>query len=204
MSTEFKVVVCGKYACGKTSLLNRFLYGTFSNRFQTTIGAAYLLWKFETANRKINVGFFDTAGQERFSSLIPMYYRNAHVIFYCISADTNPQDEIEKIRSFLENVNGVSNHCMIYLVITKIDLKYGANLDLYENFNSLMKYSCNDKKFSKMFLTSSLSGDGIDILFETLSSDLLKLPEGAAPLSIERVPAKSYFDNKMYKNCCMY
>lgn len=38
---DLKVVMLGQAACGKTSLVERFIYNRFNNNYQATIGMYY-------------------------------------------------------------------------------------------------------------------------------------------------------------------
>jgi Ras-related protein Rab-24 len=75
---ELKVVMLGKEACGKTSLVERFLNHRFSgeDRYQSTIGAAFGAREVVAGGRGVMVNVWDTAGQERYEAMISLYYRS--------------------------------------------------------------------------------------------------------------------------------
>ena len=94
--TKMKVVMLGKEATGKTSLVERFLSGRFQGEGQvkSTIagayGGRYLLLasgiraisrqspcfrKLVIDGQSVLLGVWDTAGSERFESITRMYYR---------------------------------------------------------------------------------------------------------------------------------
>jgi Ras-related protein Rab-6A len=88
---------------GKTSLITRFMYDTFDNTYQATIGIDFLskvrsilgiyslllegghladkstLQTMYLDDRTVRLQLWDTAGQERFRSLIPSYIRDSSV-----------------------------------------------------------------------------------------------------------------------------
>jgi small GTP-binding protein len=70
-------VVIGDASVGKTSILNRLVDQGFDAQEKSTIGANYQLWVERIADRKIELQIWDTAGQEKFHSLGPIYFRNA-------------------------------------------------------------------------------------------------------------------------------
>lgn len=80
-TSKFKVVFLGDVTVGKTSWISRFLYGSFSEVYQPTIGIDFLSSHIESKGRKIRLQIWDTAGQERFRSLIPSYIRDAAIAF---------------------------------------------------------------------------------------------------------------------------
>ncbi|KAG7268793.1 hypothetical protein CRUP_018348 [Coryphaenoides rupestris] len=68
---------CFVYAVGKTSLITRFMYDSFDNTYQATIGIDFLSKTMYLEDRTIRLQLWDTAGQERFRSLIPSYIRDS-------------------------------------------------------------------------------------------------------------------------------
>uniref|UniRef100_A0A8C6TZD5 Rab6 n=1 Tax=Neogobius melanostomus TaxID=47308 RepID=A0A8C6TZD5_9GOBI len=81
---KFKLVFLGEQSVGKTSLITRFMYDSFDNTYQATIGIDFLSKTMYLEDRTVIV---DTAGQERFRSLIPSYIRDsaAAVVVYDIT-----------------------------------------------------------------------------------------------------------------------
>uniref|UniRef100_A0A8C3AMT0 RAB41, member RAS oncogene family n=1 Tax=Cyclopterus lumpus TaxID=8103 RepID=A0A8C3AMT0_CYCLU len=83
---KFKLVFLGEQSVGKTSLITRFMYDSFDNTYQATIGIDFLSKTMYLEDRTIRLQLWDTAGQERFRSLIPSYIRDsaAAVVVYDI------------------------------------------------------------------------------------------------------------------------
>jgi small GTP-binding protein len=74
-----KVVLVGDTKVGKSCILTRFVQGTFDTNMPPTIGAAFLAKVVTTEGGPVRLQLWDTAGQEKFRSLAPMYYRAAAV-----------------------------------------------------------------------------------------------------------------------------
>ncbi|KAG9082708.1 hypothetical protein FS749_006634 [Ceratobasidium sp. UAMH 11750] len=74
-----KIVLLGDQSVGKTSLITRFMYDTFDNTYQATIGIDFLSKTMYLDDRTVRLQLWDTAGQERFRSLIPSYIRDSSV-----------------------------------------------------------------------------------------------------------------------------
>jgi Ras-related protein Rab-22 len=84
-----KVVLLGDSGVGKSSIALRFVTDEFRPYTESTIGASFMAKTIEfedirsdentTSARKRDVSFkiWDTAGQEKYHSLAPMYYRGA-------------------------------------------------------------------------------------------------------------------------------
>ena len=81
--TKVKVVLIGAEGTGKTQLARR-LRGTdeFHPEHTSTIGANF--YSNELGDESMKLEIWDTAGAERYRSLLPMYTRNADVIVYVV------------------------------------------------------------------------------------------------------------------------
>jgi GTPase SAR1 family protein len=88
-----KVVIIGEYSVGKTSLCQRFI-NRVVGKTEPTIGAAFQVKTVPLPNstQTVKLEIWDTAGSERYRSLMPMYYRDAAVAMICY--------DITNIKSF--------------------------------------------------------------------------------------------------------
>ncbi|GET85458.1 small GTP binding protein rab6-like protein [Leishmania tarentolae] len=86
---KHKLVLLGDQSVGKTSIITRFMYDTFDQQYQPTIGIDFFSKTVHLEDdREVRLHLWDTAGQERFHSLIPSYIRNsaATVVVYDIGS----------------------------------------------------------------------------------------------------------------------
>ena len=77
-----KVVLLGEAGVGKTSIISRFINGTFEERLMSTHGAAYVNKNMELPeyeNKIIKFEIWDTAGQEQYRSLNKIFYKDAAI-----------------------------------------------------------------------------------------------------------------------------
>jgi small GTP-binding protein len=72
-----RVVLVGEPSVGKTSILSRLVQHQFHPNQTPTIGASYQIYVVDMNSIKIELQIWDTAGQEKFRALGPIYYRNA-------------------------------------------------------------------------------------------------------------------------------
>ena len=75
-----KIIFLGDQGVGKSSILNRFSQDKFEQNYQATIGLDFHSKNVTIENTNIRLLLYDTAGQEKFKSLIPMYIRDANII----------------------------------------------------------------------------------------------------------------------------
>ena len=94
---KYKAVFLGDQGSGKTSIVIRFIYGSFHGSYQGTIGIDFLSTVIHNKDSNpVQLQIWDTAGQERFYSLIPAYIRDSRVIF--VVYDVTSKDGLSKAR----------------------------------------------------------------------------------------------------------
>lgn len=73
---SFKVIVVGSSGIGKTSIIHRLVYDNF-NHTQSTIGVEHFKYDTTVDETDITFALWDTAGQEKFYTIVRAYFRNA-------------------------------------------------------------------------------------------------------------------------------
>lgn len=100
--SKYKIVFLGEQGVGKTSLITRFMYDTFDDHYQATIGIDFLSKTMYLDDKTIRLQLWDTAGQERFRSLIPSYIRDSRVAI--VVYDITKKKSFEFIDKWIEDV----------------------------------------------------------------------------------------------------
>ena len=77
--SKYKCVFLGDQGSGKTSIIKSFMYGSFDHNYQATTGIDFLSKTMDLDDRTVRLQIWDSAGQERFRSLIPSYIRDSSV-----------------------------------------------------------------------------------------------------------------------------
>ena len=74
----------GKTKAGKTKLLTRYKFGTYSDDGAITVGVDSLIIK----TTKAKYSYYDTAGQDKYKAIVTSYYRgsDACVLVYDASS----------------------------------------------------------------------------------------------------------------------
>lgn len=100
---EVKVVVLGDTGVGKSSLVLKFVSGNFKTHSESTIGASFMSKYLVVGGKPIKYQIWDTAGQEKYHSLAPMYYRNsgAAIVVY----DITRQASFETLRNWIHELH---------------------------------------------------------------------------------------------------
>ncbi|XP_005173304.1 ras-related protein Rab-41 isoform X3 [Danio rerio] len=162
---KFKLVFLGEQSVGKTSLITRFMYDSFDNTYQATIGIDFLSKTMYLEDRTIRLQLWDTAGQERFRSLIPSYIRDsaAAVVVYDI-ANLNSFQQTSKWIDDVRTERG--SDVIIMLVGNKTDLGDKRQITTEEGEQRA-------KELNVMFIeTSAKTGYNVKQLFRRVAAAL--------------------------------
>ncbi|OHT04516.1 Ras-related protein Rab-31 [Tritrichomonas foetus] len=97
-----KGVVVGDTEVGKTSLCNRFYLKKWDPLTATTISASCVRTEVQIEDEKVLFCIWDTAGQEKFRSISPLYYRGAHVAMLVL--DLTSKESLDVASSWVEEL----------------------------------------------------------------------------------------------------
>ncbi|EAX98632.1 Ras family protein [Trichomonas vaginalis G3] len=157
-----KVVLIGNPGVGKTSLVNYWINEKFTRRYAPTIGANHLRKLIKVDDETVDVCVWDTAGQEQFLSLAPLYTRAAACAIAVAAID-----DIDSFKALPTWVNMINDSCdeipPILLAISKTDLTT-PNCPTEEYIET--NYGTY---FAGIFYTSSKSGENVGLLFTQAS-----------------------------------
>ena len=106
-----KILMIGDAGVGKSSILQQFTDGYFSDQQQSTIGVDFKVKMMTVTGpderpKRVKVTIWDTAGQERFRTLTSSYYRGAQGII--LVYDVSRRDTFESLHMWLQEVEQFS------------------------------------------------------------------------------------------------
>ena len=161
----YKVLVVGNAGTGKTCILNRYVYGRFEDSVPTTIGVEFL---HKHIDGDIPLTLWDTAGQERFQSITGALYRGSDAIMfvYDVSAPSSLDGLDRWWREYI--TYGDQTRSVAILVGNKTDLSRIVPEE------RARQWAVQHNLFYEE--VSARSDDGVRRAFETLVSQLRKLP----------------------------
>ncbi|OHT01720.1 small GTP-binding protein [Tritrichomonas foetus] len=187
----FRVVTIGEESVGKTSITNRLVGDNFNPYEPGTIGANYQQYKEEIDGNKVEIQIWDTAGQEKFKSLSPIYFRNAAAAVVVFSLTS--KSSFSRLRDWIDSFTEIAGtNTIIFLAGNKTDLdsEFEVNIDEAKDWAQSHSY--------KMYLTSAKTGDGIHELFSDLAKELLREKLAKNP----QVKQESKLKISRTDNCC--
>lgn len=177
--TQFKLVLLGESAVGKSSIVHRFVKNTFDDLRESTIGAAFLTQSISLPEFKTTVKFeiWDTAGQERYKSLAPMYYRNANAAL-CVY-DITSRSSFNKAQDWIKELKKQAPEgIIISLVGNKVDLidKRQVEEDEVLQYIELLNNDFENDSINNSKILhaecSAKSGDGVLDVFNKIARSL--------------------------------
>jgi Ras-related C3 botulinum toxin substrate 1 len=120
-SLHIKTVIVGDGSVGKTCLLHAYANNDFPEEYVPTVFDNYST-NVMIDGKVINLGLWDTAGQEEFDRLRPLSYPGTNVVLVCFSV-VNPISLENVLEKWFPEVRHHLPSVPIILVGTKIDLK---------------------------------------------------------------------------------
>jgi len=170
-SYQFKLVLLGDSAVGKSSLVLRFVKKQFFEYQESTIGAAFLTQTVTVDDFQVKFEIWDTAGQERYHSLAPMYYRGAAsaIVVY----DLTNRRSFDRAKSWVKELQRQGNpNIVIALAANKLDLEASRQVEIVEAKQYAEENGC-------IFMeTSAKTNHNVTQLFTVIAK---KLPKTVPP-----------------------
>lgn len=125
------MVLLGDTSSGKTSLVLRFVEGTYKDGRNATIGAFFLTKRLTVDGTLCcKLLLWDTSGQEQFQRLALTYYRQAAAAVVCVDlASPDPDHALSALQAWLEQVQrNITAHRIVLVVAgCKSDLVHGGS-----------------------------------------------------------------------------
>eukprot|EP01105_Mastigella_eilhardi_P022562 TRINITY_DN5563_c0_g1_i1.p1 TRINITY_DN5563_c0_g1~~TRINITY_DN5563_c0_g1_i1.p1 ORF type:complete len:221 (-),score=70.50 TRINITY_DN5563_c0_g1_i1:69-704(-) len=189
---QFKLVLLGESAVGKSSLVLQFVKGQFLDFQESTIGAAFLTQTVCLNDTTVKFEIWDTAGQERYHSLAPMYYRGAQsaIVVY----DITNMESFEKAKSWVQELQRMgSPNIVIALAGNKLDLGNRRKVD------AAVAQAYADENGILFMETSAKTNTNVNEMFAAIAK---KLPKTVTPAAQNRVPLTMPPPDQKKKKCC--
>lgn len=187
---DIKMIFIGNTMVGKSCIIAKYMNGKFKDTIEPTVGASFFSREFSVHGQPIILNVWDTAGQEAYRYLVPMYYRNADIAI--IVFDLTKHDSFENINYWIGDVRkNCGKDVSIYLCANKCDLEKERTVSAEEiqYVERLQNISCCE--------TSALTGQGIEKLFAFAINNYLE----HNPQCFSLDPSPPPFERKRTK-CC--
>ena len=190
-----KIIFTGDSGVGKTSIINAIMGQKFSEEYEPSIGVDFFSKTVRYKGRLMKLQIWDSAGQEKFRSLIPNYIRGSSLVFLIF--DITKKESFEHLNEWITFITNIEK-TNIVIVGNKIDLKGNRVITKEE----AEKY-CKEKNYD-YFEVSAKEGTNINNLLYT---SIASLPifnslntEGLSKENIIQILFQENLDSFTYQN----
>jgi small GTP-binding protein len=165
-----KICLLGDYAVGKTSLVRRFVYDRFDDRYISTVGVKVsrktvaLLHNDEVI--ELVLMLWDLAGSEAFSRVRSSYMRGAAGAV--LVSDVTRPETLDSLMNYALDLRRISPGARLVLAGNKRDLVEQQRLMLEDIARSTAQLG------APCFLTSAKTGGDVETLFRRLGQMLIE------------------------------
>ena len=163
---EFKVLLVGNPAVGKTSLILKFVENRFEREYKASIGVDFAYKIIELEDKVARLIIWDIASQERFAPYRSSFYKQtdgAMLVF-----DLTRPDTLEAIEDWMREIREHAGDVEVILIGNKADLKKKRAIKKADIQPWIDRYGCAYVE------TSALSGDGVEEAFRTLTVGIIE------------------------------
>jgi small GTP-binding protein len=153
-----KICLLGNSGVGKTSIMNRWLSKPMDVVYQCTAGCSYEIKAITIRGQLFHIQLMDTAGQETYRALTPIYIRGSAAVI-CVYSITDA-GSFDNLNSWVDHAKEIAPLAPILIFGNKSDL---GNKRIVEMEDA--EQYCRSNSFS-FVEGSAKTGEGIDRAFE--------------------------------------
>jgi small GTP-binding protein len=167
-----KVCMLGEPAVGKTSLIRRFVYDVFEDKYIETIGAKVtkktLRIKYIPTGQvfQLRMMIWDIAGHGALDFVKPSYYRDAEGAM--IICDMTRRLTLNKVPAWIDSLWSVTQRIPLIVIGNKNDLKAQHEFSTKELGEVSGRYQC------PFIVSSAKLGDQVENAFRSLGMSLIQ------------------------------
>ena len=161
-----RVIFIGDSGVGKTSLIARGATDSFNDMTNPTVGAAVTTMKIVVDGKEQNFHIWDTAGQEIYRSIVPLYFKLAVCAIVVFGFDDI--QSFHSLNSWIDMLQSNSEYDVPVVIV-------GNKYDIEEKVVDVkqVKAWASAKKY-QTFFTSAKTGEHVKSLFEYVAEQYVK------------------------------
>ena len=167
-----KICMLGEPAVGKTSLIRRFVYDVFEDKYIETIGAKVtkktLRIRYVPTGQvfQLRMMIWDIAGHGALDFVKPSYYRDGEGAM--IICDMTRRLTLNKVPAWIDSLWTVTQRIPLIIIGNKNDLKNQHEFSTKELGEVSMKYQC------PFIVSSAKNGEQVENAFKSLGLSLIQ------------------------------
>ena len=201
MNYIIKVGLVGDYGVGKSCIVSRFVKDYFSENEMSTLGVDFDCKMIDFKDNKYKIQIWDTAGQEKFQSIVKSYIRDLNV---CVLVfDVTQEKTFLNLKKWLNEVRYITDdeNLLIYVVGNKSDLR-GREVPKVE-----VEEFCQEEKIEYIECSAKKNKNINELFINIVEIIDLKVVRNDVNLrkygSFEESKVRDYYDDKPPNKCCI-
>ncbi|XP_060655325.1 ras-related protein Rab-11A [Drosophila nasuta] len=166
-----KVILCGDYGVGKSSLFRRFTNNTFVTETdrKSTLGLDHIDREYNVGDKQLKLQLWDTGGMERVASVTSSYYKFAEAAILVFALDNAAS--FHSLSQHLLDIVTFAENAKIFICGNKSDLE-GREPEVSDEDMEAFCEQCHSL-ISATYKTSCRNGEGIEDMFQDIARQLV-------------------------------
>jgi small GTP-binding protein len=169
---KYKIVLLGDFCVGKTSLIRKFVYNLFDDKYLTTIGVNIskkdIKLEIDTVNNEVTLLIWDINGTNGFSKITPQYLSGASAAI--LVADITRIETISELEPKINEFKIKNPKGNIVVALNKCDLLEKMPFENY--LPAEWKVFFKDEN-TEYFFTSAKTGENVENMFLKLVTKII-------------------------------
>ena len=165
---HFKIVMCGDEACGKTSLILRYIDNIFRDNYIPTLGVNFMTKDLEI-EPETRLIIWDIGGQASWKAKLNFYLAGTDgaIIVFDLTRPTT----FLGVEEWMKKIQAIAGPNTPFVVVgNKNDLK-----DLRKVSKKEVEKFLQKQKYSIYFESSAKTGENVNTFFERIANEIIKL-----------------------------
>ena len=164
VTIRYKIVILGDVSVGKSSLITRISTNHFKDGYEPSVGMDFANKSCKYKDKILKMQIWDTAGQEKYKSLIPSYLRGANIVM--IVFDLSSKTSFNNLIKWVNFVQDITSNVHIAVIANKNDLldKVQVSKEEIEHFEQ--SYNL------RVYRVSAKTGENVNKMFYSLIAHL--------------------------------
>jgi len=168
MRYTFKLIIAGDGGVGKTTLVDRYVNGTFHDNSRITLGVQFMVKRLTVDGNAIDLQIWDFGGEDRFRFLLPAYCRGAHGAIFIYDL-TNPTS-LYHVDEWMQMLRSQGGKFPVIMGGTKADLGVQRKIPTEEANTVASKFGISGPTID----VSSKTGQNVEALFASICTQMIK------------------------------
>ncbi|UCD92096.1 MAG: GTP-binding protein [Methanobacteriota archaeon] len=185
---KLKICLVGDGAVGKTSLVRKFLFDEFSDKYLTTIGTKISKKEMKIPgseggyDTEIDMAIWDIMGQHGFRRLLQeaYFFGVDGIIAVC---DLTREETVKGLQDWLERVQEIAGTVPVVAAANKNDLQTSITVKEPDLKELMEKYN------AEIVFTSAKTGENVEDLFDYLAKTIVE--HRKAMKAQQKVPSRA-------------